>query len=68
MLISSPWYLGTKLCQRRLKLDRRKHLFIEGIVKHRNVFSRDMADVPSLSMFKRHLDSALNNYQNSDQP
>jgi len=41
------------------KLDNRKHLATKRVVKHWNRLPREEA--PSLSVFKRHLDNALNN-------
>ncbi|KAK4822685.1 hypothetical protein QYF61_019554, partial [Mycteria americana] len=39
----------------------RKHFFTESVVKHWNRLPREVVDAPSLSVFKRHLDNALNN-------
>ncbi|KFV11435.1 hypothetical protein N339_02581, partial [Pterocles gutturalis] len=49
---------GSKLCQGRFRLDIRKH---ERVVKHCNRLPREIVNAPSLSIFKRLLDSALNN-------
>ncbi|KAK4830117.1 hypothetical protein QYF61_008544, partial [Mycteria americana] len=52
---------GSKLCQGRFRLDIRKHFFTEREVKHWNRLPREVVNAPSLSVYKRHLDSALNN-------
>jgi len=52
---------GSKLHQGRFLLDIRRHFFTEGVVKHRNRFPSEVVDAPSLSVFKGHLDNALNN-------
>jgi len=43
------------------RLDMRKHFFTEGMVKHWNRLPTEVVDGPSLSVFKRLLDNALNN-------
>lgn len=52
---------GSKLHQGRFRLDIRKHFFTKSVVKHCNKLPKEVVDVPSLSMFKRHLDNALSN-------
>ncbi|KAK4831069.1 hypothetical protein QYF61_015126 [Mycteria americana] len=52
---------GSKLCQGRFRLDIRKDIFTTSVVKHWNRLPREVVDAPSLSVFKRHLDNALNN-------
>ena len=46
---------GSKLCQ-----DIRKHFSTKRVVEHWNRLPREVVDAPSLSVFKRHLDNALN--------
>ncbi|KAK4806876.1 hypothetical protein QYF61_012597 [Mycteria americana] len=52
---------GSKLHQGRFRLDIRKHFFTESVVKRWTRLPREVVDAPSLSVFKRHLDIALNN-------
>jgi len=52
---------GSKLCHGRFRLDIRKYFFTKRVVKPRNRLPRERLKAPSLSVFKRHLDNALNN-------
>ncbi|KAK4815423.1 hypothetical protein QYF61_001411 [Mycteria americana] len=52
---------GSKLHQERFRRGIRKHFFTERVVKHWNRLPREVVDAPSLSVFRRHLDNALNN-------
>ena len=52
---------GSKLHQGRFRLVLRKHFLTKRVVKHWNRLPREVFDAPSLSVFKRHLDNALNN-------
>ena len=45
----------------RLRLDSREHFFTERVVKHWKRLPGEVVDAPSLSVFKRLLDNALNN-------
>ena len=52
---------GSKLLQRRFRLDIRKHFFTKQLVKHWNSLPRELVNAPCLSMFKRYLENGLNN-------
>ncbi len=54
VLISSPWYpvigcVGMVQSQEKFRLDIRKHLFTEMVVKHWHRLPREVLDAPSLS-------------------
>jgi len=50
---------GLKLHQGTLRLDFRKNVFTEGVVRHWKRLPREVVDSPSVELFKKHVDMAL---------
>ena len=50
---------GLKLLQGRFRLDVRKNVYTEGVVRHWNRLPSAVVETPSLEIFERHVDVAL---------
>jgi len=52
---------GLKFCQGRYRLDIRKHFFTERVVRHWDRLPREVVESPSLELFKKPVDVAVQN-------
>jgi len=62
--VSVSFLCGTRrnslrLCQRRFRLDIGKNLFVERLVGHWNRLPGEVEDLPTLEIFRRHVNVVL---------